>query len=126
VDALPQCGQRKSETTRYRRGSGFSFGEGASAIGTGSPQNEQSTTKYHFPGSVNFGMARPRRLGTGAASFNSWNGDKQQHKPQQDYYRNEGCQNADRNSNKGPAIFPDPFAHDYLLIAFPPPSARLN
>jgi hypothetical protein len=39
----------------------FSFGEGASAIGTGFPQDEQSTTKYHFPGSVNFGMAGPRR-----------------------------------------------------------------
>jgi hypothetical protein len=56
MPTLSQCGQRKSETTRYRRGSGFSSGEGASAIGTGLPQDEQSTTKYHFPGSVNFGM----------------------------------------------------------------------
>jgi hypothetical protein len=74
--------------------------------------------KYHFPGSVNFGMAGPPPARAGSASFNSWNGDKQQHKPQQDCYRNESCQNADRNSDMRPVIFPGPFAHDYLLIAF--------
>jgi hypothetical protein len=56
--------------------------------------------------------------------FNLWNGDKQQHKPQQDCHRKESCQNADRNSNKRPTSFPGTFVHDYLLIVFPPPSAR--
>ena len=57
-----QSGHRKPETVRYRSGSGFSSGEGASASGIGCSQDKQSTTKYHFPGSVNFGMAGLRLL----------------------------------------------------------------
>jgi hypothetical protein len=58
-----------SSFDQSRSGSGFSSGDGASASGTGPLQAKQSTSKYHFPGSVKRRHSLPPLIGAYIATM---------------------------------------------------------